>query len=108
MAVRGHTYSVGAWALLGGVDDAGIDAAAAPAPAEPVALTGAYVCIDDGGAAAPEVYVPIASATGNGQTWTELAGLFSVPACPTMQLQIYVEGPPSGVEFYVDDVSAFP
>jgi endo-1,4-beta-xylanase len=37
--------------------------------------------------------------------WTELGGVLEVPTCELTNLLVYVEGPPAGVDLYVDDAS---
>jgi hypothetical protein len=41
--------------------------------------------------------------------WTELAGAVAIPAdCALTELMLFVEGPPAGVDLYVDDVVVSP
>ena len=39
--------------------------------------------------------------------WTLLEGTFTPPLCTLDELDIYIEGPPSGVDIFVDDVALF-
>jgi hypothetical protein len=40
--------------------------------------------------------------------WAELSGPLALPDCDLSEVQIYVEGPPAGVDLYVDDVIVRP
>jgi carbohydrate binding protein with CBM4/9 domain len=54
-----------------------------------------------------EAYAPIA-ATAVGADWTPVGGEFTAPTCVLSELRVYFEGPPAGVDFFVDDVSMSP
>lgn len=68
----------------------------------PVKLTFAFSC---NGAGA--TYHDGATGTANNTGWTDLSGNATLPACATTvtQLVFYVQGPPTGVDIYIDDVS---
>ncbi len=87
--IVGATYRLGAFVEL------------ANASSAPVNLTVKSVC--DGA----ETFAPVASVTANDVHWSELTGSYQVPACANLtELTMYLEGPPAGVDFYIDDVSA--
>ena len=49
-------------------------------------------------------YTPIASCTGNSNTWTQMTGNFTLNITgPLTNLTIYIEGPDPNVNFYADD-----
>lgn len=52
-------------------------------------------------------YPDAATGTASNGVWTDLSGNFTVPACASTvtELVFYVQGPPSGVELYLDDAS---
>jgi hypothetical protein len=87
LVAAGATYSVEAWVRMSSGN-------------QPVSISLKTVC--DGAA---ESYSPIVSSTSNAASWTRLAGDFTAPTCVLAELTIYIEGPPSGVSFYVDDVA---
>lgn len=89
---RGRSYAVRLWLTIGGADQA------------PANVTAKIAC-----AGSSDVYTWLAnrSAVPNG-TWVELAGTLRVPDCDLTQLLFYAEGPPAGVDLYVDDVSVVP
>jgi len=80
-------YQASAWVRLDG------------AAAGPVFMTAKITCA---GAADQFVRIGAASATDSG--WTLLTGSLSVPSCPRSGLIVYFEGPPAGVNEYIDDV----
>lgn len=85
-ALPGSTYEAGVWVSVSGED-------------EPVSLTLKGVC------GAEEQYTGIATGTASADTWTELSALVRIPECDELQeLVVYVEGPASGVDLYVDDI----
>ena len=43
-----------------------------------------------------------------GATWSQRLAEFDAPTCTLESLEIYVEGPPGGTDFYVDDVALIP
>jgi hypothetical protein len=53
-------------------------------------------------------YAPIVSDFAGDDEWTELSGQFTTPTCALIEFAFYVEGPASGVSFYVDDVGLYP
>ncbi len=73
----------------------------AGAATAPVNVTRKAVCAGE-----EDSYVWV---TSNGavseQGWTELSGVLEVPSCELTNLLVYVEGPPDGVDLYVDDAS---
>jgi Carbohydrate binding domain len=54
-----------------------------------------------------ESYSPIVSGSANADEWTRFAGEFTAPTCALKELRFYVEGPPAGVSFYVDDAGLY-
>ena len=81
-----NTYYVSAWVLIDNSTN------------QSVKLT--LHKIDSGG----ESYTPIASCTGNSNTWTQMSGNFTLNTTGTLtSLTIYMEGPAAGVSFYADD-----
>ncbi|MFA5293605.1 MAG: alpha/beta fold hydrolase [Phycisphaerae bacterium] len=54
------------------------------------------------------VYTNIATGTANNSGWVELKGTFTLKVNGALTyLDIYFEGPPSGTNFFVDDVNVF-
>ncbi len=94
----GKTYAVTAWALF----DFG-DAGDAGPLSEPVYVTAAERCLDDG--AVTTTYVNIAMLNTGPDTWTKLFAPYTVQQCNLTALELYVAGPAAGVDLYVDDVS---
>jgi endo-1,4-beta-xylanase len=85
LAQTGYSYTASAWAQI--------------ATADPLNLTAKIVC--DGA----EQYVNLASLSGVPGQWVFLSGILSVPQCTTLgELDLYVNGPPAGVDLLVDDV----
>ena len=87
LAVAGGTYQASAWARLDG------------AGSGPATLTLKASC------SGADQFGQIASVTATSTEWTEVAGRFTVPSCTLTGLTIYLEGPPAGVNQYIDDVS---
>jgi len=71
------------------------------AAASPVFMTAKITCA---GAADQFVRIGAASATDGG--WAPLTGSLTVPSCPLSGLIVYFEGPPAGVNEYIDDTTA--
>jgi endo-1,4-beta-xylanase len=84
----GTTYLTSFFVTIGGAASA------------PVNVTSKVTCA---GESAVYSWVSNSSAVGDG-AWTELAGPLVLPDCELSEVQIYVEGPPEGVDLYVDDV----
>lgn len=81
----GYSYTASAWARI--------------ATADPLNLTAKIVC--DG----KEQYVNLVSAAGVPGQWVNLSGTLAVPQCAALtELDLYVNGPPAGVDLAVDDV----
>lgn len=53
---------------------------------------------------ASDSYITFASAVET-TAWTQVAGIFTVPDCVLTEYLLYFEGPPGGVDFFLDDVS---
>ncbi len=82
------TYQTSFWVSIGG------------APSANVNLTTKIQCGDTAD------YLPLTgSVTVNDGEWVQLTGSFTVPDCELTDLLVYAEGPPGGVDLYVDDVS---
>jgi hypothetical protein len=88
LAAPGDTLTASAWARI--EDDKN----------EPVMLTLRSTCQGAG-----TVYSQVAQRTATDETWVKLSGTIEVPNCQLSELVAYVEGPRSGVNLYVDDVS---
>ena len=88
--VEGKTYRISGWVRL------------ANAPSATVALSVEQQ--DDAGTN----YYNIASATATNTDWVQLAGDFTPHVKGMLAvLDVYFEGPPPGVDFYVDDASVY-
>jgi DUF1680 family protein len=84
----GNTYTCSGWVQLDNTESA------------PVIMT--IRKTDDSGTS----YTNVATATGSNSSWIQLAGKFTLNVSGTLtDLSIYFEGPDSGINFYVDDVS---
>ena len=58
--------------------------------------------VDGGGT----TYTNVASGTGSNSLWVQLSGNYTLSVSGTLtELSIYFEGPASGINFYIDDVS---
>jgi hypothetical protein len=67
-------------------------------------LTARLLCLGLGG----ETYLTIRSLTSSVTNWSELTGQLPIPtpdACSVTEAILYVEGPASGFDLYVDDVT---
>jgi endo-1,4-beta-xylanase len=85
--VNGHTYFISGWVELQN------------ASSDSVGLTMRQM--DSSGTN----YIPIMWSTGNNNSWTYLSNNFTLNVSGTLTgLDLYFEGPASGVNFYVDDV----
>jgi len=84
----GKSYDVSFWVTIGGAAQANVN------------LTQAVEC--DGVPQFNWIASPKAVTDG---IWTELTGKLVVPACNVTNVLVYAEGPPGGVDLYVDDVS---
>jgi GH35 family endo-1,4-beta-xylanase len=54
---------------------------------------------------AADQFVRIGTADATDAAWTPLTGTLTVPSCPLSGLIVYFEGPPAGVDEYIDDVA---
>jgi hypothetical protein len=74
----------------------------AGAASDTVKLTFAFNCNNAGA-----TYLDGASGTASNTAWTNLSGEVTLPVCATTvtQLTFYVQGPATGIDIYVDDVS---
>jgi hypothetical protein len=84
----GGSYDVSFWVSVGGTTEANVN------------LTQKIEC--DGVAQYSWLANPVAVADGE---WVELTGTLVVPDCNLTDLLLFVEGPPGGVDVYLDDVS---
>lgn len=90
--IPGALYQASFWVTIGGAASA------------PVNVTAKIACAGES-----DAYPWLAnSASVPDGEWVELTGALQVPDCDLTQLQVYVEGPPAGVDLYVDDVSIAP
>ncbi|HEY8946450.1 MAG TPA: endo-1,4-beta-xylanase [Polyangiaceae bacterium] len=88
----GSPYSVSFWLAIDGADEA------------PANLTAKIAC-----AGSSDAYSWLANSSAIPRdTWVELSGTLQVPDCQLNELLIFAEGPPAGVDLYVDDVSVVP
>lgn len=85
----GASYTATFFVTVGGAETA------------PVNITTKIVCDGE-----PDAYPWVANhpAVPDGE-WVELSNSFTVPDCDLTELLVYAEGPPGGVDLYVDDVS---
>jgi glucuronoarabinoxylan endo-1,4-beta-xylanase len=87
---NGKTYQIQGWIRLEN------------APSAPVALS--VEKQDSGGTK----YINVASATATDSNWVLLSGNFTLDVNGTVSvLDVYFEGPPPGVNFYVDDANVY-
>ena len=86
-AVPGGTYRARAWLRI------------AAASLSPVAMTLKSTC--DGTATFQRIGITTASDGG----WSLLTGSIALPTCAATELIAYFEGPPAGVDIYIDDAS---
>ena len=87
-ATPGETLAATAWARIAGD------------PSEPVQLTLRSTC-----QGASTVYTPVATGTATNLSWTQLSGNVTIPSCTLTEATLYVEGPRTTVELFVDDAS---
>jgi glucuronoarabinoxylan endo-1,4-beta-xylanase len=84
----GQTYEISAWVMLDNAVSSSADLS--------------FKMTDEAGTH----YGPFAFATVTNTGWTQISGQYTVnPNGLLMLLDLYVEGPPAGVNFYVDDLS---
>jgi hypothetical protein len=93
--VPGKTYSVSLWATIGGA------ASATAFVTTAVQCTGGETTYGRVGGWSNSKSI----ADG---TWVELAGDLVVPDCPLANVAVWLEGPGSGVDLYIDHVSIRP
>ncbi|HVZ37355.1 MAG TPA: carbohydrate binding domain-containing protein, partial [Polyangiaceae bacterium] len=87
VALEGANYTVTLWMRTDG-------------DASTISLTYKRRCVDESAV----TYLPLGSGTLTGD-WTELSAPLSIPNCTLGDSLIYVEGPPVGQSFYLDDTS---
>jgi GH35 family endo-1,4-beta-xylanase len=80
-------YQASAWVRLDG------------AAASSVFMTAKITCTG-----AADQFARIGTASATDGAWTQLTGSLTVPSCPLSGLIVYFEGPPVGVNEYIDDV----
>jgi endo-1,4-beta-xylanase len=54
---------------------------------------------------AGDSYQQLASTTVTDTGWVQLAGTITIPVCPLVDVELYVEGPAVGESIYLDDVA---
>ena len=92
----GTTYQIGAWALHNGLDPttirlaAKVDCSDATNPPE----HNDFPWLQNNTAVAPG-------------TWTQFSANLVIPSCELVDVAIFFEGTPTGIDVYLDDVSAF-
>jgi len=87
MLALGASYAASVWVRVDG------------ASSDSVALTAKVTC-----GTAPPVYQQLAMATSISTSWVQLHGIITVPICTLSEIDLYVEGPRSGIDLLVDDV----
>ncbi len=90
IALPGKSYQVSVWTSIGGPASANVN------------LTQAIGC--DG----VDSYAWLASTVTVDGTWVKLTGTLNVPNCNLTNLLVYLEGPGTGVDLYVDDAVVTP
>jgi hypothetical protein len=88
LAVAGETLAASIWTRI------------ANDPSEPVQFTLRSTC-----QGAATVYTPFATGTATNTGWTQLSGNVTIPNCTLTEATVYVEGPRTTVELFVDDAS---
>jgi hypothetical protein len=93
----GILYRGSAWVQIGTTDGGVVSA--------PAYMTATFSCAETTDAGSQ--YVQVAAGTANSSGWTQISGgAVVVPSgCTPLNPGIYVEGPPPGIDLYVDDVS---
>lgn len=62
----------------------------------------------DGGNSGDPQYQRAASGTANNSGWTYISGNYTLSVTGTLtQLNVYIEGPDSGIDLYIDDVQVY-
>ena len=84
----GATYAASMWLRVDGSASA------------PVDVTVKITC-----SGADDVYQQIGSGTATDTGWVQVSGTISVPLCSLVELDVYAEGPPAGVNLLVDDAA---
>jgi endo-1,4-beta-xylanase len=87
VVLEGANYTVKLWMRTDG-------------DASTISLTYKRRCVDESAV----TYLPLGSGTLTGD-WTELSAPLNIPNCTLGDSLIYVEGPPVGESFYLDDTS---
>lgn len=88
---KGASYTASFWVSIGNAASANVN------------LTSKITC--DGTTSYAWFVNPV---TVNSGQWTELRGTLNIPNCANLsEVQIFAEGPPAGVDMYVDDVNVF-
>jgi hypothetical protein len=85
------------------VESDALDAAAPDAGPLTVNITADVSCLVDG--ATSSNYIQATSVPITTDTWNYISGSFVMPSCTVATASVYVEGPPAGVDMYVDDIS---
>ncbi len=84
----------------GGASGAGAGGTSSAETAQVVTVSLKAVCGDE------EIYSTVASGETLPGEWLELSGVLDAPDCEDLaELILYVEGPPAGIDLYVDDAS---
>jgi hypothetical protein len=102
VAEAGAAYQGSAWVMTGSLDtlEAGTSVV-------PVYMTATFNCADPWDAG--EIYIRVATGTATATGWTQIIGSMTLPAqCTPLTSAIYLEGPPPGIDLYVDDVTFSP
>jgi hypothetical protein len=87
LVTGGTSYEVSAWARVTGEN-------------LPTNLTLRSSCEGN-----PDTTYTVLASDTVGDEWTLLTGTFAAPTCALLELDILVEGPPAGVDIFVDDVA---
>lgn len=93
----GTTYQVSAWALHTGADPTTVRLAAKVECTSATAPAGhnTYPWLSNNTAVAPN-------------TWTQLSASLVIPDCDIVDVAIFFEGTPAGIDVYLDDVAVVP
>ncbi len=91
----GILYKGSAWVQIGMIDGG--------AASEPASMTATFTCAETSDAG--NTYVQVATGTVSSGVWTQIMGTLVIPSgCTPVNPGVYVEGPPPGVDLYVDDL----
>jgi hypothetical protein len=99
----GLSYAASAYVYVESSLDGGAGGADPDAGPITINVTADVSCLVDG--ATSSNYIQVASVPITLDTWNYVAGSFVMPSCTVASAGIYVEGPPTTVDLYVDDLA---